>query len=113
MSGVPEQAWITEQKKKWPRLSRTTVSGVVYVYRPLMRDEYDQINKDIPPQMTSQGPILTPDQTREMEEKVSELCVLWPVNFKSVEATAGAATVLAGCISDFSGFHVDEEPVEL
>jgi len=109
----PTKEWIEEAKKKYGKIFKAVVSGDTYVYRQLLRPEYNTINAEIQPEMTPQGPVLTPEQTRKMEEVICSTCVIWPENYKDISIPAGVPSVLSTFISDISGYRVETAPEEL
>ncbi len=106
--GEMEKAKIDELKKKYGRIFKCVIDGKDYIYRPLLRSEYREMQKAIPPElmMSQEGAAL-------MEDKMAETCVVYPENFKASECDAGVPSLLATYISTVSGFKVDQEPVEL
>ncbi len=109
----PKKEWIEEQKKKYGKVYRCKISGRIYIYRPLLRDEFKEIQKNLTPEMTPQGPVVSATQQNEVEESVSKLCIIWPENYKEMKVEAGVPSALSAYISDSSGFIVEEPPVEL
>jgi hypothetical protein len=109
----PTQEWIAEAKKTHGRVFKAVLSGETFIYRTLKRSEYNALNQEFQPQVTQQGPMLTPEQSRAMEEKICSLCTIWPVDYSKLEISAGVPTMLASLISDASGYRVEEEPTEL
>ena len=107
------QEFIDEAKKKYGKVLKVTVGGDQYVYRTINRREFREIQKSITPQMTPQGPVVSQEQSAMLEDKVTELCTIWPKDIKADALPAGVPTILATYISNSSGFIVDEEPQAL
>jgi len=109
----PTKEWIENAKKENGKIYKVVLSGETYVYRPLKRSEYKELQKLVQPEMTPQGPVVPPEQQTEVEEKTAIKCVLWPEDFADKDDIAGAATMLSTFISNSSGFEIEEPPVEL
>ena len=109
----PEQKLVDEWKKKYGRVFRVVVGGDTYIYRRLIRPEYREFQKLITPEMTQQGPVVSSEQQSELEDKIFEKCVLFPIVKSNNDLPAGVPSVLSTYISDSSGFVVDEAPKEL
>ena len=109
----PTEVWIEEKKKAFGKIFKMVIDGNIYVYRMLTRPEYRELQKTIKAEMTETGPVLTAEQSNELEESVAKLCVLWPENYSNDLVAAGIPSILATCISDVSGYKVDQAPVAL
>jgi len=110
---APTAEWIENAKKTHGRLFKVTLSDELYIYRVMRRPEYNAIHAGITPEMTPQGPVITPEQSREIEEKIALACVIWPENFAIETAPAGVPSVVSTYISDASGYRIEEQPCEL
>ncbi len=77
-----------------------------YVYRPMKRFEYKQVM-----QLGNQ----TPDNRSFVEEKIAQMCVIWPVFDIAKLSTfkAGTISTLVDLIMAISNFGVTEEPIKL
>jgi hypothetical protein len=76
----------------------------LYVYRPMRRLEYKQI------MAVGQG-----DNKSFAEEKVVQMCVVWPAMepTKMAVLKAGTVSTLVDLIMACSNFGVSEEPIKL
>jgi len=91
---------IEELKKKYGEIYQVTLSGVVYVYRPLKRIEYKQI-------------VGTTEQTRSFtEEQIVQKCVVHP-SIDIASSKAGTVATLTELVMVASDFGVQEEPIRL
>lgn len=113
----PTQEQIDELKKKYSKIYRVVLSGVVYIYRFLKRSEFKEIQKSVTPEMTPAGPVLSQEQSMDIEDKVAKKCVVWPENFVDLvekgEQPAAVTAVLAAYITDASGAQIEAPPAEL
>ena len=109
----PTQEWIDEQKKKHGRIFTTTISGEVYIYRFLKRLEFRELNKGLTPEMTQQGPVVNSEQAMEVEDRITEMCTLWPEKYSRDNVPAAVPAILSAYISDSSGTQPPEPPKEL
>lgn len=103
--GGPTQIQIDEWKLKYGDVFVAKFSDdEKFVYRPLRRFEYKQI--------LSVG---QQDNKAFAEEKVVQLCVLWPVvdPTKVSMLKAGTVSTLVELIMSASNFGISEEPVKL
>lgn len=104
--GGPTQDQINEWKAKFGDVYVATFSPEEkYVYRPLRRFEYKQI--------LSVGQ--QQDSKAFMEEKVAQMCVVWPaidVN-KLTTFKAGTISTIVDLVMTASNFGITEEPVKL
>ena len=105
--------FVEKMKEKFGKVFQVRIAGEVYMYRLIKRSEFRTLQKGVVPQMTPEGPTMQQEQALDIEDKVSELCTLWPENFKAADAPAGAASLLAGYVSNSSGFIPESEPQEL
>ena len=102
------QEMIDGWKKQYGRAFKCEISGKTYVYRPILRRELKTFQKELTPELA-----VSAEGSALMEEKISDLCTLYPENFSSNTGDAGVPSVLASYISAVSGYRVDMEPVEL
>jgi hypothetical protein len=109
----PTQEWIDAAKKKYGKIFSLVIGGDVYVYRTLKRSEFKELQKTMKPEMTPQGPTVTPEQSLELEEKICDLCVIWPEKYSEKDQDAAAPSVLSTAISESSGSQVNAPPQEL
>jgi len=103
--GGPTQVQIDEWKVKFGDVFVAKFSAEEkYVYRPLRRFEYKQI--------LSVG---QQDNKAFAEEKVVQMCSLWPVVDPTKISTykAGTVSTLVELIMAASNFGISEEPVKL
>ena len=106
----PTKEWKDLQKKTFGDVYRVSIGGEVYVYRKLRRSEYKDLQKSMTPEMGPNGPVVSAEQSQALEERIAEVCTIWPENYKELDSPAGVPTVLAGYISNSSGFDVDAPP---
>ena len=109
----PTAEWVANAKKKYGKVFRAVIGGEVYVYRYLKRSEFKELQKTIQPEMTPNGPVISSEQSMELEDKIANLCVLWPEDYAKHDGPAASPAVLAAYISDSSGAQVEEPPREL
>lgn len=105
MVGGPTQELIDEWKKIHGDVFVATFSPEdKYIYRPLKRFEYKQIIG------VSQA-----DNKAFAEEKVVQMCVVWPAidPTKIAMFKAGTISTLVDLIMAASNFGISEEPVKL
>jgi len=105
LEGGPTQEQINDWKAKHGELLLATFSAdEKYIYRPLRRFEYKQI--------ISVGQA---DNKAFAEEKVVQMCVVWPTVDPTKIATfkAGTISTLVDLIMSASNFGIAEEPVKL
>jgi hypothetical protein len=102
----PTQEEINDWKTKFGDVYVATFgNNEKYVYRPLRRFEYKQILQ------VNQG---TESRTFA-EEKVAQMCVVWPKldPTKFTTLKAGTISTLVDLIMAASNFGINEEPVKL
>jgi len=102
----PTQEQIDEWKAKFGDIFLATFSGEEkYVYRPLRRFEYKQIIQ------LGQGQ----ENKTFAEEKIAQMCIIWPTIEPSKIATlkAGTISTIVDLIMSASNFGIAEEPVKL
>ena len=112
-TAVPTQEWIDTAKKKHGKIFSLDIGGQQFIYRALKRTEFRELQKQLKPEMTANGPIVPPEQSLELEEKIANLCVLWPEDFGKIDQDAALPSVLSSAISDSSGSQVISMPQEL
>lgn len=101
----PSQEEINEWKNKFGEIYSAKFEQDQYIYRPIRRFEYKQVLQ------LGQDP----NNRAFVEEKVSQMCVIWP----KIEATemsklkAGTISTLVDLIMAASNFGITEEPVKL
>jgi hypothetical protein len=101
----PTQEQINEWKSKFGEVYVATFSPAEkYVYRPLRRLEYKQILQ-----------LGQADNKTFAEEKVAQMCIVWPDIDPTKLATlkAGTISTVVDLVMAASNFGVTEEPVKL
>ena len=105
IEGGPSQETINEWKTQFGDVFVATFGEEKYVYRPMKRFEYKkilQLGQD-------------PDNRTFVEEKIAQMCIVWP----KVDATkfstlkAGTISTLVDLIMAASNFGITEEPIKL
>ncbi len=99
-NGGPTEAEVEELKAKYKEVFISAFSETeLYVWRPLMRDEFRQL------QLLLNNPESPMDQL-QYEELICESCVIWPKKTANdfAEAKGGTATSLAEQIMQNSNF---------
>lgn len=100
---------IKELKAQYGKIYKIVLGGQEYVYRPLLRGEF----KEIQEKAAATG-LMDPIIAAEMEEGMIRKCLVYPESIADLDKLpAGVPAALAAYISDVSGFNVDSEPVEL
>lgn len=105
IEGGPTQDNINEWKAKFGEVYLIKFSNTEkYVYRPLKRFEYKQI--------LSVG---QQENKSYAEEKVAQMCIVWPAIDPTKLATfkAGTISTIVDLIMSVSNFGVQEEPIKL
>ena len=101
----PSQAQIDEWKAKYGDIYLIKFSEEEkYIYRPMRRFEYKQI--------VAMGQA---DNKSFIEEKISQMCIVWPTIDPTKISTlkAGTISTIVDLIMSSSNFGVAEEPVKL
>lgn len=110
----PTVEWITETKKKYPKIAKSTIGGDVFVYRQLSRKEHLDIQKKVYPDgIPTDAANIKPEDNAIIEEGIINLCLLWPEKALISELPAGVVPNLVPAILWFSGFAQPSEPEEL
>jgi len=101
----PSQEKVDEWKAKFGDVYVATFGEEKYIYRPLKRFEYKQILQ------VGQ----TPENRTFVEEKISQMCIVWPTIDVAKLSTfkAGTISTLVDLIMAASNFGITEEPVKL
>ena len=101
----PTQEQINEWKREHGDIFVATFDEEKYIYRPLKRFEYKQI------MLLGQ----TADSRAFVEEKILQMCVVWPKIEVAKLSTlkAGIVSTLVELIMAASNFGITEEPVKL
>lgn len=103
--GGPTQDQINEWKATHGEVYVATFSATEkYVYRPLKRFEYKQILG-----------VGQQDNKSFAEEKVAQMCIVWPPVDPAKIATfkAGTISTIVDLIMTISNFGIQEEPIKL
>jgi len=101
----PSQKEVDEWKAKFGDVYSIALGGEKYLYRPMRRFEYKQVMQ------ISQ----TPDNKSYIEEKIAQICVIWPKIDASKLSTlkAGTISTLVDLVMVASNFGITEEPTKL
>lgn len=102
----PSQAQIDEWKNKYGDIYVATFGeNEKYIYRPIRRMEYKQVLELN----------VSPDNKTFAEEKVAQMCVVWPIldPIKVPTSKAGVISTLVDLIMAASNFGITEEPIKL
>ena len=101
----PSQEEIDEWKTKFGDIYSVGLGQDKYIYRPMRRFEYKNILQ------LSQNQ----DNRTFVEEKVAQMCVIWPVIDPTKMSTlkAGTISTLVELVMAASNFGISEEPVKL
>ena len=101
---------IKELKEKHGSIYKITLGGKDYVYRPLLRGEFKEIQASVLDGATEMDPAYASD----MEEAMLRKCVVFPEDEIEIDKLpAGVPSALSSYISEVSGFNADSEPIEL
>jgi hypothetical protein len=102
---------IAELKEKYGKIFKIVLGGQEYVYRPLLRGEFKEIQ--VGATVDGEG-MFDPKVASIMEEGMIKKCIVYPESVSDLDKLpAGVPAALAAYISDVSGFNIDSEPVEL
>lgn len=104
---------VQELKEQYGEIYKTEIGGDEYVYRPLKRQEYIEMQNEALSSMNPNG-MVDPRDSAEAEEKMIKKCVVFPegdIDFS--DSKAGVVPTLSAYISDISGFNVQSEPTKL
>lgn len=102
----PTQELVDEWKAQYGEIYQSPFGDDIYVWRCMTRDEYKSVLRIQVPR----------GDTMFREEKICEICVLWPRGYKVQimgKEKAGIPTLLAEQIMDKSGFTPTREPERL
>lgn len=103
---------IKELKEKYGSIYKITLGGKDYVYRPLLRGEFKEIQASV--LESSEGVGMDPSYASDMEEAMLTKCVVFPETEIEIDKLpAGVPSALSAYISEVSGFNADSEPIEL
>lgn len=106
---------IQELKEKHGRVLAINIGGKDYVYKPLLRKDYERLQSEALAELKEKE-VLSPTMEAEYEEKMVKECVVYPEDFANInfaEEGAGLIPSLAAYIYVASGFNTQVEPVEL
>ena len=106
---------IAELKEKHGKVFAVNVGGADYIYKPLLRKDYERLQNEAMAALKEVG-ALSANMEAEYEEKMVKDCVVYPDDFSSMdfkEEAAGLIPSLAAYIYVSSGFNNQMEPVEL
>lgn len=110
----PTQEWITENKTKFGKLSKSVINGQTFVYRKLSRKEHLEIQKEVfKDGVPADAAAIRAEDNALIEDKIIEKCVLWPEKVQVADLDAGIAPNLVPSILFVSGFVAVAEPQEL
>ena len=105
IEGGPTQAEIDGWKEKFGDVYVASFSDdEKFIYRPMKRFEYKQVVQ-----------LNSGDNRTFAEEKVAQMCIVWPAIDPTTVSTlkAGTISTIVDLIMSASNFGITEEPVKL
>ena len=104
----PSEEKIVDWKERYPdsEIYMVPLGGEIYVFRTLTRSEYHAFLATIPPQATE----------GDVEEKIADLCLLWPESYLQSDkkrGKAGVPSAIMEMVFSYSGFQPAAPPVKL